>query len=52
MAGVPDRAYEWPECERELLRVLARGERAIAAGKGYSLNQVLAEADALLEQGE
>jgi hypothetical protein len=45
-------AYERAEYERGLLRVLARGEREIVAGKEHSLNQVLAEADALLEQSE
>jgi len=45
-------AYEQAEYEREMLRMLARGEREIVAGKGYGLKQVLAEADALLEQGE
>jgi prevent-host-death family protein len=41
-------AYEQREHERELLRVLARGEREIAAGKGHTLTSVLAEADRLL----
>ena len=45
-------AYERAEYERGLLCALARGEREIVAGKGHSLNQVLAEADALLEQAE
>jgi PHD/YefM family antitoxin component YafN of YafNO toxin-antitoxin module len=44
--------YERAEHDRELLRLLARGEREIAAGKGYGLNAVLAEADALLTQGD
>jgi prevent-host-death family protein len=44
--------YERAEHDRELLRLLARGEREIAAGKGYGLNAVLAEADALLAQGD
>ncbi len=43
-------AYEQAEYERDILRILARGEKEIAAGKGYSLNQVLADADALLAE--
>jgi prevent-host-death family protein len=43
-------AYEEAEKERQLLRMLARGEREIAAGKGYDLDQVLAEADSLLSE--
>ena len=46
MVGVD--AYEQSEREKELLRLLARGDREIEAGEGYSLNKVLAEADALL----
>ncbi|MDF0651615.1 MAG: prevent-host-death family protein [Nitrospira sp. LK265] len=41
-------AYEDREHERELLCLLARGEREIAAGKGHDLNSVLDEADSLL----
>jgi hypothetical protein len=33
-----------------LLRLLARGEKQIEAGKGYDLDAVLAEADAVLEE--
>jgi prevent-host-death family protein len=44
-------AYERSEAERELLLMLARGEREIAKGKGYSLESVLAEADELLADG-
>ena len=44
-------AYERAEHDRELLRLLARGEKEIAAGKGHSLDAVLAEADALLAEG-
>ena len=40
--------YERREREKELLKLLARGEKEIAAGKGHSLESVLAEADALL----
>ncbi len=41
-------AYEDREHERELLLLLARGEREIAEGKGHDLASVLAEADRLL----
>ena len=41
-------AYERAQHERELLRLLAIGEREIAKGEGYSLDSVLREADALL----
>jgi prevent-host-death family protein len=41
-------AYQRTEHERELLRLLARGEQEIAVGKGFDLDQVLAEADYLL----
>jgi prevent-host-death family protein len=41
-------AYEQAERERQLLRLLARGEKEIAEGKGYDLDTVLVEADALL----
>ena len=44
-------AYERSEYERELLRLIARGEQEIAAGKGFNLDAVLAEADALLAGG-
>jgi len=43
-------AYEKSEQEREILKLLALGEREIAAGKGYDLDDVLAEADALLSK--
>lgn len=42
--------FEKGEREREILKLLARGEREIAAGKGYDLDDVLAEADALLSK--
>lgn len=45
-------AYERAEHDRELLRLLARGEKEIAAGKGHGLDAVLAEADALLGEGD
>jgi prevent-host-death family protein len=41
-------AYERAEHERELLQLLTRGEKEIAAGRGYDLKGVLDEADALL----
>jgi prevent-host-death family protein len=44
-------AYERGEHERQLLRLIALGEQEIAAGKGYDLDAVLAEADALLAGG-
>jgi prevent-host-death family protein len=45
-------AYERAEYERQLLRLLARGEKEIAAGEGYTLDAVLTEADALLAEEE
>ncbi len=42
--------YEKREQEREILKLLALGEREIAVGKGYDLDDVLAEADALLSK--
>jgi prevent-host-death family protein len=44
-------AYERSEAERELLLLLARGEKETAAGSGHSLDQVLAEADSLPAEG-
>jgi prevent-host-death family protein len=43
-------AYEKAEHDRQLLRLLARGEKEIAAGKGYDLETVMAEADRLLAE--
>jgi len=43
-------AYEAAEEERQILRALARGDREIRAGRGVSLDTVLRDADALLEQ--
>ncbi len=43
-------AFEQGEHERQLLRLLARGEREIAAGRGHDLEAVLREADDLLAQ--
>lgn len=41
-------AYQRREQETHLLRLLVRGEQEIAAGTGYNLDAVLAEADTLL----
>ena len=43
-------AYEHSQHELELLRLLARGEKEIEAGKGYDLDSVLAEANSLLKE--
>lgn len=45
-------AYEQAEHERELLRMLATGEKEITAGDGHTLASVLKEADALLRNVE
>ena len=42
--------YERGQHELELLRLLARGEREIEAGKGHDLDEVLAEAEAMLQE--
>jgi PHD/YefM family antitoxin component YafN of YafNO toxin-antitoxin module len=41
-------AYERAEQERQILLLLARGDREIRRGKGHDLDAVLAEADRLL----
>ena len=41
-------AYERAERERELLRLLIRGEQEVMAGAGHDLDTVLAEADTVL----
>jgi prevent-host-death family protein len=41
-------AYEKSENEKEILRLLAKGDREIETGEGYDLDAVLAEADSLL----
>lgn len=46
MIGVE--AYEKSEQEKELLRLLLKGEKEIDAGEGYDLNTVLNDADAIL----
>jgi len=43
-------AYQHSQHELELLRLIARGEKEIEAGKGYDLDGVLAEADSLLKE--
>lgn len=48
MIGVD--AYEESEHEKELLRLLAKGEKEIEIGQGYDLDTVLAEADVLLSE--
>jgi prevent-host-death family protein len=42
--------YERGERERELLLMLARGEKDIAAGKGHDLSDVLKDAKALISK--
>jgi prevent-host-death family protein len=41
-------AYEKSEHDKELLRLLANGDREIEIGEGYDLETVLSEADYLL----
>jgi PHD/YefM family antitoxin component YafN of YafNO toxin-antitoxin module len=41
-------SFRKTESEREILTLLARGEREIAEGVGYDLDEILAEADTLL----
>jgi len=43
-------AYEKSEHEKELLRILAKGDREIESGEGYDLDTVLAEANSLLAE--
>ena len=43
-------AYEESKEERQILKALARGDREIQAGKGFSLDAVLREGGRLLEQ--
>jgi len=40
--------FERSEHDKELLRLLAKGEREIGIGEGYDLEAVLAEADSVL----
>jgi len=41
-------SYEKSEYEKEILRLLVKGEREIEIGSGYDLDSVLSEADLLL----
>ncbi len=41
-------AYEKSEHERELLHLLAKGDREIETGIGYDLDTIFAEADTIL----
>jgi prevent-host-death family protein len=43
-------AYEKSEHEKDILRLLAKGDREIEMGEGYDLDEVLAEADSLLAE--
>lgn len=43
-------AYERSERDRQLLLLLARSDKEIAAGEGMTLESVMAEADRLLEE--
>ena len=43
-------AYEKSEHDKEILRLLAKGDREIELGEGYDLDSVLAEADLLLSE--
>ena len=40
--------FKRSEHDKELLRLLAKGEREIGIGEGYDLKTVLAEADSIL----
>lgn len=42
--------YEKARQEREILELIARGDKEIAAGKGYDLDEVFVEADAILAE--
>ncbi len=44
-------AYEKSEHDKEILRLLAMGDREIEMSEGYDLDTVLAEADLILSQG-
>ena len=48
MASLPRQA----ELERQILRLLAQGEKEIAEGRGTGLDTALAEADGLLKAEE
>ena len=44
--------YERARQEREILELLARGDKEIAIGVGHELEDVMAEADSILAQDE
>ena len=44
--------YERAENERQILMLLASGEKEIEAGQGHTLAAVLSEADSILGQSE
>ncbi len=44
--------YEESQRELDILRLLARGEKEIEAGVGYELEEVLKEADHILESSQ
>ena len=43
-------SYQRSEHERALLRALLRGQAEIASGRGHALDDVMADADCLLEE--
>ena len=43
-------AYEKSEHDKEILRLLAKGDKEIEIGEGYELDSVLAEADLILSK--
>ena len=45
-------SYERSEHEKEILRLLAKGEREIESEEGYDLDAVLQEADRLLAEDQ
>ena len=44
-------AYEKSEHDKEILRLLAKGDKGIEIGEGYDSDTVPAEADLILSQG-
>ena len=44
------KAYEKSEHDKELLRLLANGDKEVEKGDGYDLDTVLSEADLLLNK--
>ena len=43
-------AYEKSEHDKELLRLLVKGDKEVEIGEGYDLDTVLAEADLFLDK--